>query len=174
MAQNPEESSSVGTGHRCLDIWLQPLASHLKAIDGRQTPFTRAVLTVRNVCKEDVLGLIPHATLGQEGGTVQDVSVAFAQSVPASLPPGGTVTCDVYDILLPAHPGTGSKIHMFGYRAALNWLFDLSVWIEYRTSGSSPAQTSVSRWSLRWSVAESNAGKVDLSIEDAGLSSRRK
>src|SRR5512134_2806276 len=121
MPENPEENSSVGGGHRCLDITLQPMASHLKASDGREITFTRAILTIRNVCDHEVLSVHPHATLGQEGGTVQDVTSSFAQPIPSSIPPGEAVTCDVYDHLLPAHPGTASKIHMFGYRAALNW-----------------------------------------------------
>lgn len=165
MPENPEENSSVGGGHRCLDISLQPMASHLKASDGREVSFTRAVLTVRNVCEEEVLNVLPHATLGQEGGTVQDVSASLSHVIPASIPSGETIMWDVYDLLLPAHPGTASKIHMFGYRAALNWRFDLSAWIEYRTSAAS-ARTPVSRWALRWSIADPDEGKIGLTIED--------
>jgi hypothetical protein len=164
---SPEESSAGVGVHRCLDISLQPLASHLKSSDGREIPFTRAVLTVRNVGEEEVSGILPHATLGQEGGTVQDVTASLAPVVPVSIPPGETVMWDVYDLLLPAHPGTASKIHMFGYRAALNWKFDLAVWIEYRTSASAaPTRTPVSRWVFRWSIAETDKGKIGLTIED--------
>ncbi|NJD55911.1 MAG: hypothetical protein FIA94_05830 [Nitrospirae bacterium] len=170
MSENPEASSAVGGGQRCLDIALQPAASDLKSSDGKEISFTRAVLTVRNVCEEAVLSIFPHATLGQESGTVQDVTAVFARSVPASLSPGGTITCDVYDVLLPAHPGTASKIHMFGYRAALNWKFDLAVWIEYRASGSAaPARTPVSRWIFSWSIAETDEGNIELTIKDMGV-----
>jgi hypothetical protein len=135
--------------------------------DGREIPFTRAILTIRNVCVSEVVSVEPHATLAQEGGTVQDVTSAFSQSAYSSIPPGGTVTWDVYDLVIPAHPGTSSKIHMFGYRAALNWRFDLAVWAEYRPSGSSESiHTPVSRWALRWSVPDPATGKVELTIED--------
>jgi len=142
------------------------MVSHLKASDGREIPFTRALLTIRNVCDEEVFSVVPHATLGQEGGTVQDVTGSLSSLASASIPPGGTVSWDVFDTLLPAHPGAASKVHMFGYRAALNWRFDLSVWVEYRAFGSAPARTPVSRWTLRWSVAETDEGKIELTIED--------
>lgn len=167
MAENPGKSSAASGGHRCLDISLQALASHLQAAAGREIPFTRALLTIRNVCDEEVFSVVPHATLGQEGGTVQDVTASFAHLLPASIPPGEIVTWDVYDLLLPAHPGTASKIHMFGYRAALNWRFDLAAWAEYLISASAaPTQTPVSRWTLRWSLAETDKGKIELTIED--------
>jgi hypothetical protein len=121
---------------------------------------------LRNVCDAEAVNIVPHATLGQEGGTIQDVTGSLSHSAP-SIPPGGTVGLDVYDLLLPAHPGTASKIHMFGYRAALNWKFELAAWAQYRPSASSePLQTPVLRWSLRWSVADPATGAVGLTIEE--------
>jgi hypothetical protein len=150
----------------CLDISLQGKASLIRASDGRDIPFTRAILTIRNVCSAELINVVPHATLGQEGGTVQDVTSSFSASAPSSIPPEGSANWDVYDLLLPAHPGTASKVHMFGYRAALNWRFDLSVWVEYRVSSSSePVQTPISRWSLRWTVVNPATGAVDVAIE---------
>jgi hypothetical protein len=152
----------------CLAISLRSEASHIRASDGRDIPFTRAVLTVRNGCATEVSGVVLHATLGQEGGTVQDVTHALSRPDAASMPPDGTVSWYVYDLLLPAHPGTASKIHMFGYRAVLNWLFDLTVWADYRVAGSAgPAQTPASRWTLRWSVADPSTGAVALAIDEA-------
>ena len=106
MTDTPEGSAATGGRDPCLDISLQPVASHLRASDGREIPFTRAILTIRNVCDAEVVDVVPHATLGQEGGTVQDVTSSLSPSAPASIPPGGTVSWDVYDLLLPAHPGT--------------------------------------------------------------------
>ena len=166
MTAEPENSTITGDQRSCLAISVQAIASHLRASDGREIPFTRAMLTVRNNCKEDVIDLSTNATLGQEGGTVQDVTNALT-APPASIPPGGSITWDVYDLLLPAHPGTASKVHMFGYRAALNWRFDLAVWAAYRCSAASPLeQTTVSRWVLRWHVADTATGAVKLAIEE--------
>ncbi len=156
-----------GDRNSCLDISLQSVASHIRAIDGRELPFTRAVLTIRNICDCEVVDVVPHATLGQEGGTVQDVSSSLLQSALSSILPNGVAEWDVYDLLIPAHQGAASKIHMFGYRAALNWRFELTMWASYRRSGSSIAlQTPVSRWALRWSVESPATGEVGLSIED--------
>lgn len=110
--------------------------------------------------------MVPHATLGQEGGTVQDVSHALS-GPPASLPPGGSVSWDVYDLLLPAHPGTASKVHMFGYRVVLHWRFDLAVWAAYCRMADIPhVLTPVSRWALRWSVPDPSTGDLVLAIEE--------
>ena len=169
MPMKHEESASMMSKNSCLDISLQSLASRIRASDGRDIPFARAILTIRNVCGEEVFSVLPHATLGQEGGTVQDVSGSLSASESLSIPPGGTVSWDVYDTLLPAHPGSASKVHMFGYRAVLNWRFDLAAWAEYRTSAlSAPARTPVSRWSLRWSGADPTTGNVELTIEHIG------
>ena len=167
MPKTPDENTVSGERGSCLEISLQSVASHIRGSDGREIPFTRAVQTMRNVCDADVSDVVLHATLGQEGGTVQDVSSAFSGSPGGSVPPGGTVRWDVYNLLLPAHPGTASKVHMFGYRAALNWRFDLVVWAEYRRSaGSPPVLIPVSRWTLRWSVPDPSTGSVVLTIEE--------
>lgn len=167
MPDTPGESATSGERNSCLDISLQSVASHIRASDGRETPFTRAILTIRNMCDTEVIDVVPHATLGQEGGTVQDVSSSFSQSAHSSIPPRGAADWDVYNLLIPAHPGAASKIHMFGYRAALNWRFELTAWASYRPSGASIAvQTPVSRWALRWSVENPATGEVVLTIED--------
>ena len=166
MTDRTGERAATAGGNRCLEISLQSLASHLKASDGRQIPFTRAILVIRNACEQTV-SVVPHATLGQEGGTVQDVTSALLHPDPSSIPPGGTLSWDVYDLLLPAHQGTASKIHMFGYRAALNWRFDLAAWADCSTSDSpEPVKTPSLKWSLRWSIADSATGAVGLTIEE--------
>lgn len=166
MTDRSEERVVTGGGNFCLDITLQQVTSHLRASDGREIPFTRAILSLRNVSEGEAVGVVLHATLGQESGTIQDITNSLSHLVPSSIPPGGTVNWDVYDLMLPAHPGTASKVHMFGYRAALNWRFDLAAWAQYSTSDSSePLKTPVLRWSLRWTVADPSTGVVGLSID---------
>jgi hypothetical protein len=162
-----EDIMTATTGDKqglCLAVSLHPAASHIPASGGRDVAFTRAILGARNVCDAELTDVIPHATLGQEGGTVQDVSGAFSPL--QSIAPGQSVSWDVYELLLPAHPGTASKLHMFGYRAALNWRFELAAWAEYRFAVSSTkGQTPVARWVLRWSVPDPSTGEVQLAIE---------
>ncbi len=151
---------------QCLEISLQSSPSQIKASDGRQVPFTRAILTIRNVCGQTV-SIALHVTLGQEGGTVQDVTAALSASMPSSIPPNGLASWDVYDLVLPAHQGTASKIHMFGYRAVLNWRFDVAARATYSIAGASESMnTSTSRWSLKWTIVNPTSGSVGLSIEE--------
>lgn len=169
MPDTPDKSAATGEREICLDISLQTAASSMHASSGREISFTRAILTIRNLCDFEAVDVVPHATLGQEGGTEQDVTGSLAQAASSSLPPGGTASWDVYDVLIPAHPGSASKVHMFGYRAALNWRFELAAWAEYKPSGSSAVvRTAVSRWAFRWSIADTATGDVELSIEDLG------
>ncbi len=166
MMRTSEGGAGQDIREHCLAISLQSVASKIRASDGRDIPFSRALLTITNVCPTEVIDLVPHASLGQEGGTVQDVTHAFTRSAAASIPAGGSVSWYVYDLLLPAHQGTASKVHMFGYRAVLNWRFDLAAWAEYRRSADSPpVRTPESRWVLRWSVPDPSTGAVELAIE---------
>jgi hypothetical protein len=166
MPDTADRNAATGGREVCLDISLQPEASHIRASDGQEIPFSRAMLTIRNVCNAELVNVVPHATLGQEGGTVQDVTSSLSLSAPATISPTGTVRWDVYDLLIPAHPGTASKVHMFGYRAALNWRFELAAWAEFRLSGSAgPMRTPITRWALRWSVPDPSTGAVALEIE---------
>jgi hypothetical protein len=167
MQERSEEKTGRGDHKRCLEFSLHAEASQLRAGDGREIPFTRAILRLCNVCDTELVGVTPCVTLGQEGGTVQDISTSVSLSASASIPPRGMVSWDVYDLLLPAHSGAASKIHMFGYRAALNWRFDLAAWAAYRLSATADAvQTPVFRWTLQWSVLDKFGGEVALAIEE--------
>lgn len=167
MPDTPEGKAVQDDKEHCLAISLQAEDSRLVASNGKEISFARAVVTVRNACAAELINMVPHATLGQEGGTVQDVSSAFPGKAGVSILPGGTISWYVYDLLLPAHSGAASKVHMFGYRAVLNWRFDLAVWAEYRRSADSPlVRTPVSRWALRWSVPDPSTGAVVLAIEE--------
>jgi hypothetical protein len=72
----------------------------------------------------------------------------------------------MYDLLLAEHPGVASKVHLWGYKAILNWWFDLTVWVEYQSSDmATPVRTATSRWKFRWNPAKPPLEDVDLSIE---------
>ncbi len=48
----------------CLDITHESATSHLKASDGREIPFIRAILTFHNVCELEAVSVVAHAALG--------------------------------------------------------------------------------------------------------------
>ena len=165
MSEPRGGAGGAGTGAECISISLRSERSSIRASDGRDIPFGRAVLVIGNGCSAGAMELVPHASLGQEGGTVQDVSHALT-GVPGLLPAGGTVEWDVFDRLLSAHAGTASRVHMFGYRAVLNWVFELSVWVAFPGGGAPErAQTPVKRWSLQWSAPDAATGAVVLAVD---------
>ena len=150
-----------------LNFTLKTVPSTLRVTGGREIPFARAILSLHNAGDSTATGVIAHATLSEERGMVHDATEALKRATPAdSIPPGGALTWDVYDLLLAAHPGVASKVHLWGYKAALNWWIDFSVWAEYRQEGAaSPLRTGISRWRLCWRPAEPSAEKIDLAVE---------
>jgi len=166
-SETPPGKPKMNSQECRLEISLRAVPSVIGTSGGKEVSFRRGILSVRNTGQTVVSGLVPHATLGQEGGSVQDVSEAFSRSkIPDSIKPGEAIEWDVYDQLLAAHTGAASKVHMFGYRAVLNWWFELVAWVEYRCSDvATPLQTPTTKWKMRWSLATSSMDGVDLHIE---------
>jgi len=150
-----------------LELSLQSVPQKLRVTGGAEISFSRAFLSIRNTGHAAVVGFVPHATFSQEGGSVQDVSEALSKSNSMdSIPPGKAAAWDVYDLLLAGHPGVASKVHLWGYKAILNWQFNVAVWAEYKTSKSDLSlHTPVSRWTIRWTAAKTALDVVDLIIE---------
>ena len=150
-----------------LSFSLNTVPSTLRVTGGREIPFARAILSLHNAGDSTAAGIVPHATLSEERGIVHDATETLKHATPAdSIPPGGELTWDVYELLLAAHPGVASKVHLWGYKAALNWWIDFSAWAEYREQGTaSPLRTGISRWKLCWSPAGPSAERIELSIE---------
>jgi hypothetical protein len=145
-----------------LEIFLKAVTSSHTAFGGKQIPFTRGFLSIRNAGPKPVTALTPHATPAQEGGSVQDATEALSKSKsPGTVAPGEAIEWDLYEVLLAAHPGIASKVNLFGYKAVLNWWFELAVWAEYRFAGETASlKTPVLRWRLRWSSAVPPASEV--------------
>lgn len=150
-----------------LEFSLRAVPSELRITGGKDIPFKRAILSMRNTGNAAKVRFVPHATLAQEGGSVQDITAALTRAKTAeSLPPGEAVEWDVYDLLVSEHPGVASKVHLWGYKAILNWWIDLAVWAEYLPSeDTDPLQTPISRWKVRWIPAHSTLEEVDVSME---------
>jgi len=152
-----------------LEISLQAVPSKLQVSEGREIAFTRAMLSMVNNGDVALAGVVPHATFAQERGIVHDATEALSRSkIVESIQPGETVKWDVYDLLLVAHPGVASKVHLWGYKAVLDWWLDFVAWAEYRTPDvAMPQQTPKHQWRLRWSPAKSRADEIDLTLEVA-------
>ncbi|HXX58233.1 MAG TPA: hypothetical protein VEI96_09570 [Thermodesulfovibrionales bacterium] len=166
-SEAPSKEPQTDSRECSVVLSLDAVSSRIGISGGKEVPFKRAILSVRNAGQTVVSGLVPHATLGQEGGSIQDVSEVFSRSeTPESIKPGEALAWDVYDQLLSAHAGAASKVHMFGYRAVLNWWFEVVAWVEYRCPDVATSfQTPIIRWKMRWSLANPPLDEVNLYIE---------
>ena len=144
---------------------LKTVPSMLRVAGGREIPFARAVLLLRNTGGSMVSGVVAHAELSEERGLVHDATEAMKRAVPAdSIPPGGELAWDVYELLLAAHAGVASKVYLWGHKAVLNWGIELSARADCTREGA-PASTPVARWRLRWSPAGPAADSVELAVD---------
>ncbi|MGA3206293.1 MAG: hypothetical protein ABSE05_00525 [Syntrophales bacterium] len=150
----------------CLEISLRAVPSKLQVSGGREIAFTRAMLSMVNTGYAVLAGVVSHATFAQERGIVHDATEALSQAkIVESIQPGETVKWDVYDLLLVAHPGVASKVHLWGHKALLDWWLDFVVWAEYHTPDvAMQQQTPKHKWKLRWSPAKSRADEIDLAL----------
>ncbi|MGA2332074.1 MAG: hypothetical protein ABSG75_09960 [Syntrophales bacterium] len=155
------------SGECCLEISLQAVPSKLGVSGDREIAFMRAMLSISNTGPAALVGVVPHATFAQERGLVHDATEALSRSkIVESIQPGEAVKWDVYDLLLAAHPGVASKVHLWGYKAVLDWWLEFVAWAEYRTPDVvASQQTPKHQWRLRWSPAKSRADEIDLSWE---------
>jgi hypothetical protein len=161
----------MGTGQEMeaslLKIWLEAVPSALKIAPGGEIKFPRPVLVIRTVGPDPVKVLISQASIFQEGGLSQEVTEALNKNlIDRFILPGDTLKWDLYNLLMAEHPGVASKVNLFGYKAVLNWWFELSVKTEYRLSdGSPPVQTPLFRAKFRWNASKPDLERVDLSID---------
>ncbi|HUH65934.1 MAG TPA: hypothetical protein VLZ07_05830 [Syntrophales bacterium] len=165
LGTDANETGLEGRG-RCLEISLKAVPSVLKA-GGKEIAFTRALLSIENRGRTVVSGVIPHATFAQERGIVHDATGALSKTgISDTMQPGDAVKWDVYDLLIAAHPGVASKVHLWGYKAVLDWWLDFVVWAEYRTPDAvTHMQTRNYQWRLRWRPAKDRADMIDLDLE---------
>jgi hypothetical protein len=150
-----------------LKFWLEVVPSTLKIAPGGEIKFPRPVLVIQNVGPDPAKVLISHASIFQEGGMPQEVTETLNKKlIDRFIPPEDTLRWDLYDLLIAEHPGVASKVHLFGYKAVLNWWFELSVKTDCRLSdGSLSVQMPLFRAKFRWNASKPALEKVDLSID---------
>lgn len=160
-------SGNPGTPGGSLKTTIESNPSTLKAAGGREIRFDRAVLVMRNTSGEALVDVSPRVTVVQEGGEPHEMSEALAAGLGESvLPPGGALRWDLYDLLVAGHPGVASKVHLFGYKAILNWWFEFEVGVDYRSEAGSPQEWhSTFRGKFRWNASKDALDQVELSVE---------
>jgi hypothetical protein len=167
MSDSTANANMTKKQEHCLEFSLQSASSTLEVSGNNHIPFSRATLSLHNTGQTAVVGVVPHATVTQEGMPVHDRTEALSRTgTVESIPPGDEVVWDVYDLLRAETDGVASKIHLFGYKAVLDWWYELAVWTEYRLPDSATLeQTPVSRWRFRWFALDPPHNNIDLTIE---------
>ena len=73
-----------------LQFSIAAVPSTLRVAGGREIPFVRAILSLRNAGDTMATGVVPHATLSEERGLVHDATEVLKRAMAAdSIPPGG-------------------------------------------------------------------------------------
>jgi len=167
MSDSKANAATTKKQEHCLKFSLQSVPSTLQVKGDNQIPFSRAILSLSNIGQTAVVGVVPHATVNQEGMPVHDRTEALSRAGSVeSIPPGDEVVWDVYELLFAEADGIASKIHLFGYKAVLDWWYELAVWTKYQLPDSTtPEQTPVSQWRFRWFATDSPHSNIDLTIE---------
>jgi len=166
MASDVKDATTKGRDHH-LEIFLRLVPSTIQVDGGTELPFQKAVLSLRNTGQTTVVGVIPHATLAQEGALEHDGTEPLVRAMTeATIRPGDEIVWDVYDLVLATIEGVASKVHLFGYRGILNWWYEMAIWVDYRLQdGAITEQTPVSRWRIHWSPADPPRDEIDLIVE---------
>jgi hypothetical protein len=159
-------STGQGMDASFLKIGLEAVPSMLEIAPRGEIKFPRAVLVMRNAGPEPVQVSISQASIFQEGGMPLDVTKALNKNlIGRFIPPGDPLSWDLYDLLMAEHPGVAGKVHLFGYKAVLNWWFELSAQADYQLSdGSLPVPMPLFQAKFRWNAAKPDLEKIDLSI----------
>ena len=130
-----------------LQFSIAAIPATLRVAGGREIPLSGRSFCCAMGRHPGGRGRPARPTLSEERGLVHDATGGSGRAVAAaSIPPGGELHWDLYDVLLAAHAGIASKVHLWGYKAVLNWWINFSAWAEYREEGvEAPIQTGISR-----------------------------
>ncbi len=162
-----------------LQFSIAAVPSTLRVAGGREIPFVRAILSLRNTGDTIAAGVVPHATLSEERGLVHDATESPQARRNGGLDPAGRGAA-----LGPLRsaPCGSSRSGQQGSPLGLQGgpeLVDRFLRLGGVPGGGrrAPVQTGVSRWKLRWNPTRSRRRKrSSLSMEavEAGRCRSRK
>ncbi|HSH69937.1 MAG TPA: hypothetical protein VK997_08470 [Deferrisomatales bacterium] len=125
--------------------------------------FQDAVVVVRNTGAVSAARIGLLCTVVNEGKPMVDrlvdlTPLGFAET----LRPGAEGTVSFFRLLQREARGFGSKVNLFGYRAVLNWTYELTA-TPVAGPDAVPAGTE-RRWRVRWHPSETNPALVAVEI----------
>ena len=125
--------------------------------------FRDAVLVIHNTGVAPATGVGLQCLVTNEGRVLVDRQVDLTPlGFDSTLEPGREGSSSFFRLLQQVVKGFGSKVNMFGYRAALNWTYQL---VATPTTGPNSAPAGAERkWQVRWHPSETDADLVEVDI----------
>ena len=124
--------------------------------------FHDAVFVLRNAGDRPADDLSLHVRIAQEQKPLAETRVDLsAFDVAPSLAPGGEARVSLFRIMQKVVPGFGSKVNLFGYKAALNWTYQVSA-APCAAAGGPPVD--LQTWQVRWGPSETDTHRVEVEI----------
>jgi hypothetical protein len=133
-----------------LSLQIEKCAVALHYAGAEGVTFEDAVLIVENNGASTIGEVVLGLRVSQEGKVPFEGNISPAiLEMPDGLDAGASLRMSVFRVLQKTLPGFASKVNMFGYKAALNWSYEIVVSI-----GDAEALAKTIRWSLAPSDAE--------------------
>lgn len=144
-----------------VELEKRPVTLHYPGAEG--VVFEDATFVIRNegAVQTEVIGLRMHVT--QEDKVLLDGIVDLdALGVSGALDPGQEAKASFFRILQHKVAGFGSRVNLFGYKVALNWMYDVSA---APVVGPETVVASGDRtWRVCWRPSQTDANLVEVDI----------
>ena len=137
-----------------VQIDKRDVALHYTGAEG--VTFQDAVFVVENNGTSSVGKVVLSLGICQEGKLLFEGDVYPAMlGMDDRLDAGASLRMSVFRLFQKTMPGFASKVNMFGYKAALNWSYEITVSVD---------DSEALKKTIRWSPSPSNAEHVEVAI----------
>ena len=138
----------------CVRLEKRDVALHYTGAEG--VTFQDAVFVIGNKGPSPVGEVLLGLRVSQEGkecfeGNVRPAMLGKADGLDA----GASVDLSVFRVFQKTMPGFASKVNLFGYKAALNWSYEVAVFI---------GDAEVLSGTIRWSPSPSDSGHIEVTV----------
>lgn len=135
-----------------------PVTLHYPGAQGVQ--FYDAVLVVANPGDGTANDVGLHLRVHQGAATLMDGPADLAAlGVATEIAAGDSLRLSVFRALQHHVRGFGSKVNLFGYKAALNWTFRVEASLT-----ADQGERSAGAWAVKWHPSEGNPALVEVDI----------
>jgi hypothetical protein len=144
-----------------LALGKRPVTLHYPGAEG--VVFHDAVFTLRNAGQRTADRPKLQIKIAQAGRVLVESAVDLSGfDVSPTLKPGDETRFSLFRLMQKHVVGFGSKVNMFGYKAALNWSYQVSA-APLTVSETAPFP-SPQTWDVRWHPSETDSNLVEVEI----------